>query len=367
MNTFIFVLMEIVSSIVGFFRKNRVAKHVLFWGTLFSLSILQDLIVLNDQDLNFGIKDELIYNTCGFLTKIAASYFIVYFLVPKYVKRKRYVLALLLFCLVIYFLAVISRILIVYVAEPLTIDGPFRQEPILEIFTHFAWLFKKYIPNIIPTSFIFIAVKFFLNEEKEKEKKLKLAKEKAEIELKTLKGQLNPHFLFNTLNNIYSLSIVNSPKTSSSIAKLSEILDQILYKSDSKFISLQSELTLIENYIELEKLRYDERLQVSVTTNITNETEVPPLILLSLVENAFKHGAGEDDGSPTIAISVESSEKTLVFCIDNSVSKYYQHQNKKSIGLLNIKKQLDLIYGTGYNLDIQQTSDNFSVTLTINQ
>ncbi len=358
--------MEITSKTVAFFRKHRVIKHILFWAILFISSIFQDLIILNDQNPhNTGIKEELIYNSCGFFVKIIASYFIVYFLIPRYVKTKKYVLAILIFSVGIYLLAVVSRILIVYVAEPLTITQPFRQEPILEIFGHYAWLLKKYIPNILFPSFIFVAVKFFLNEEKEKEKKLKLAKEKAEIELKTLKGQLNPHFLFNTLNNIYSLSIDNSPKTSTSIAKLSEILDQVLYKSDSKLVPLQNELTLIQNYIELEKLRYDERLKVSVNSNIIEETNIPPLILLSLVENAFKHGAGEDDGSPSIDISVESFDKKLTFCVQNSVSKYYQNQHKKAIGLLNIRKQLDLIYENNYSLDIQQTSNEFTVTLTI--
>ncbi|WP_234974669.1 sensor histidine kinase [Tenacibaculum agarivorans] len=365
MNRFTFVIMEMISKIIDFVKKNRIVKHILFWTFLFSSSLIQDLIILNDKDLNLEIKDELIYNSCGFIVKIVASYFIVYFWIPKYIKTKKYFLAIIIFCVVIYLLAVISRILIVYVAEPLTIPHPFNQESILEILTQLKWLFKKYIPNILLSSSIFIAFKFFLDEGKEKEKKLKLAKEKAEIELKTLKGQLNPHFLFNTLNNIYSLSIDNSPKTSNAIAKLSEILDQVLYKSDHKLVPLQSELTLIENYIELEKLRYDERLQISINTNIIEEVDIPPLILLSLVENAFKHGAGEDDGSPTITIAVESYHKKLVFCVKNSVSKYYQSQDKKTIGLLNIRKQLDLIYSTNYNLDIDQTSDEFSVTLTI--
>jgi LytS/YehU family sensor histidine kinase len=113
-----------------------------------------------------------------------------------------------------------------------------------------------------------------------------------------LKTQLNPHFLFNTLNNIYVLSLENSEKTQKSIEKLSKILDHVLFRCNTKYVSLSSEIELLENYIELEKLRYDDRLQINFNNHIEQDVKIAPLILLSLVENAFKHGAGEDSVSP---------------------------------------------------------------------
>jgi len=129
-----------------------------------------------------------------------------------------------------------------------------------------------------------------------KQKTLQIDKEKIETELNLLKAQLNPHFLFNTLNNIYVLALENSSKTAYSIEKLSEILDYILYRCTDKYSSLKAEVKMLENYIELEKLRYDDRLRVTLKKQIEKDIAIAPLILLSFVENAFKHGAGEDSG-----------------------------------------------------------------------
>lgn len=348
-----------------YIRNNRLARHILFWFILFSLDLFRDIII-NEKDQNFTITEGLIFNSVGFITQILASYFIAYFWIPKFVKVKRYVLAILVFLLAFYLFGVISRILVVHVAEPIVRTPPFEQESIQEIFSDYRWLLAKYIPNILLNSLVFVAVKYYFEDEREKSNKLTLAKEKTEIELKTLKGQLNPHFLFNTLNNIYSLSVINSPKTSTSISKLSEILDHVLYRCNGKYVLLSSEIELLKNFIELEKLRYDERLKVTFTENIENDTEIPPLILLSLVENAFKHGAGEDSGSPEINILVSNKDDQFVFKIMNSVSKDYQSQNKGNLGLLNVKKQLDLIYKDDYELAIGGSENTFEVTLKVN-
>jgi hypothetical protein len=357
--------MEPISRFVNYLKKKRIVSHILFWGTLFILELFRDLIV-HDDNPTFSFPRALVYNATEIFSQVVASYFIVYFWIPKFIKPKKYFLSILVFSLGIYFSAIISRSLVVYIAEPFVRTPPFEQETFAEILTDYRWLIKHYIPSILQNSLLFVAVKFFLDERSEREKKLKLAKGKVELELNTLKGQLNPHFLFNTLNNIYSLSIDNSPKTTESIAKLSEMLDQVLYKNDSKFVPLESELALIENYIELEKLRYDERLKVSLTSDIQHKIQIPSLILLSLVENAFKHGAGEDDGSPVIDIIVKSRTKTFTFCVKNSISAHYKTDNKKTIGLVNIRKQLDLIYGNLYHLQINPQPTEFIVTLAIN-
>ncbi len=130
---------------------------------------------------------------------------------------------------------------------------------------------------------------------------------------------------------------------------------------------MSSEIELLKNYIELEKLRYDERLVVTFDTQIENDIQIPPLLLLSLVENAFKHGAGEDSGSPKIAIFVLQKASRFSFEISNTVSKDYTPKDKVTIGLSNIRKQLDLIYSTNYRLDTQSTTGFFKVILQINQ
>ena len=148
--------------------------------------------------------------------------------------------------------------------------------------------------------------------------------------------------------------------------KLSEILDHVLYKCDEKFVSLQSEITLIENYIALEKLRYDDRLKVIIHKKINGSTYIAPLILLSLTENAFKHGASEDEGSPKIDISIVYTDSTFCFIIKNTTFDMEPDKIREPIGYVNITKQLELIYGNNYELNILKQDDYFTVTLILN-
>ncbi|AZJ36961.1 histidine kinase [Tenacibaculum singaporense] len=292
------------------------------------------------------------------------SYFLAYYVIPKFLLKKKYVMTVVLFLIGTYLLAAFNRVLVVHVGETLIRKGVFTQEPILEILTDWKKLLFKYIPNMYLTTLVFLSVKYFLDYKRVKEKELVFEKEKTEAELKTLKAQLNPHFLFNTLNNIYSLSLSNSPKTPASIGKLSEMLDYVLYRCNTKLVLLSNEIKLIENYIELEKLRYDSRLKVSLINKVEKDIKIPPLILLSLVENAFKHGAGEDSGSPEIKIEFLSSENSFKFKISNTVSKDYVLK-KESIGLSNVRKQLDLIYQDQYSLTIENEENKFKVVLKV--
>ena len=134
-----------------------------------------------------------------------------------------------------------------------------------------------------------------------------------------------------------------------------------------RLATIEEELQLTYDYIELEKLRYDDRLEILFNKNIEKNIEIPPLILLSLVENAFKHGAGEDSGSPKITIDVFSEQSKFVFKITNTVSKEYKSDEKENIGLSNIKKQLNLIYENNYVLDINKIDNLFVVILQINK
>ncbi len=346
-------------------QNNRLLQHVLFWISIFIINIpgnFRELVENGDP-----LYVILIMQVCIIIPQIMASYFLAYFLIPILLFKKKYRDSILLFIVATYVFSVLGRILIVHVGEELVRPKPFPQESLFEILTDLKNLIFHYVPWIYSASFMFLFVKFFVDLKRSKEKEILLSKERSDVELKTLKAQLNPHFLFNTLNNIYSLSLDHSPKTPVAIGKLSDILDHILYKCDSQFVSLTSEIDLLKNYIELEKLRYDERLAITLETQIENDIQIPPLLLLSLVENAFKHGAGEDSGSPKIAIAILQKANHFSFEISNTVSKDYVPKVKETIGLSNIGKQLDLIYATNYVLDIQSISGFFKVTLQINE
>ena len=353
--------MSLYKRITESIRKERVLQHVLFWlGLIFLITIPQNM--LENENPYVAI---LVYKICGLIPQILFSYFIAYYVIPTFLSKNKYAISVFLLIVSTYFFSVLVRILIVYVSEPLVRTPPFEQESLLEIFTQLKFLLLHYVPPIYSTIFIFLAVKYFVNYKAVKEKELQSKTEKVASELKTLKAQLNPHFLFNTLNNIYVLSLDNSPKTPKSIEKLSSILDHVLYRCNGRFVSLNSEIKLLENYIELEKLRYDDRLQVSFNASIESEGEIAPLILLSLVENAFKHGAGEDMGSPKIDINIENSISEFKFMISNTVASKENNYQRTPIGLKNIKKQLNLIYPDRFELLIDSNPNLFTVTVII--
>ena len=355
--------MDKIKKTSNYLRTNRVLSHITFWLAFACFDYFNAIVSFSDDPL-LGIAFMIL---CTMIPKILASYYFGYFVIPKFVLKQSYIQTVFLVIMGLYFFSALYRILVVHVGEPFIIIGPFEQEPLLEILTDIQKLLIKYVPSLFSAIFIFLFVKYFLNYNRIKEQDLMLKKEKTEAELKALMGQLNPHFLFNTLNNIYALSLEKSPQTPESIAKLSEILDHILYKCNDKTISLSEEVVLIKNYIELEKLRYDDRLKITLNMNLMEDARVPPLILLSLVENAFKHGAGEDSESPEIDISISSSSNVFKFMISNTISPNYKPDNKDAIGLENIKKQLNLIYKDQYELVIEALPLKFTVRLKINQ
>lgn len=199
----------------------------------------------------------------------------------------------------------------------------------------------------------------------ESTKQLQIEKQKAELNY--LKSQTNPHFLFNTLNNIYSLSRDKSDLAPESILRLSKILRFMLYETGGNYINLEQEITIINDYIELEKLRYDETLRVDFKYDIEDKKQaLPPLLLMPLVENAFKHGVSETRDSPFIAIILTAHDHQLFFSVKNSMEAGGEAiPIKENIGLSNLRRQLELLY-KDYNLKVNRENEMFTATLKIN-
>lgn len=192
-----------------------------------------------------------------------------------------------------------------------------------------------------------------------------LQKEKTEAELKYLKGQINPHFLFNTLNNIYSLARKQSEATAEAVMKLSKLMRFMLYEAGSKQILLLDELKLIEDYISLEKLRYASKLNITFQTEIDNPSQtIAPLLLIHFVENAFKHGASESRFESSITIRIIVTKGVLQASIKNSKEADLTESSEGKIGLNNIKRQLELIYPL-HKLTMVNEQKYFTVELTI--
>jgi sensor histidine kinase YesM len=185
-------------------------------------------------------------------------------------------------------------------------------------------------------------------------------------ELQVLKGQLNPHFLFNTLNNLYSLALVKSDKTAVVITKMSDMFHYILYECNAIEVTVSKEIKLIEDYIELEQLRYSDRLSIQFVKEIDNMNYlIPPMLLYSFVENCFKHGSSPDPDLPWINISIRVRKNMLTFEVRNSIPRNTRGVITEGVGLLNSKRRLELIYPKNHQLTIRDGNNEFHVKLVI--
>jgi two-component system, LytTR family, sensor kinase len=191
--------------------------------------------------------------------------------------------------------------------------------------------------------------------------------EKQAAELNYLKSQTNPHFLFNTLNNIYALAREKSDLAPEAIMRLSKILRFMLYETGGAYIAIEQELKIIGDYIALEQLRYDESLRVNFNYDIEDMKQaLPPLLLMPLVENAFKHGVSETRGHPFVDIHLSVHQRRLAFFVKNSTEGVSVEGNiKENIGLSNLRRQLELLYSDSH-LSVQQGESQFTATLKIN-
>lgn len=335
------------------FRKD-IGYQIVFWTALFAFGLAKT----SGEYQEPIVKEIFCYELCHMIFQVIGANFIFFVLIRKLFDCKKYMTFLVSLLCSLYLLGVFNRIFVIYLAEPFFINQP--KDSMIAIFTDLRYLLFVYIFPIVTGSFIFIAIMYMLQYQYEKQNVLQLQQEKSVLELKVLKTQLNPHFLFNTLNNIYSLAIRNSEYTSASISRLSDILDYILHKGQKKLVPIEDELSIIDDYIGLEKLRYDDRLKITKTENITRSNTIPPLLYLSLVENAFKHGAEKTSNIVEIVISISSSKKQSIFKIDNTFFEK-KTETRVGIGLKNIKQQLELYYRQNYTLTIKQEDNWFKV------
>lgn len=215
--------------------------------------------------------------------------------------------------------------------------------------------------------FFFGIVRHIYNYIKLKQATQQLRIEKQEAELNYLKSQTNPHFLFNTLNNIYSLARDKSDLAPEAILRLSKILRFMLYETNGAYIAIEQELKIITDYIALERLRYDESLIVNFNHDIEDTRQsLPPLLLIPLVENAFKHGVSETRGRPYVDIHLSVKNRLLTFIVKNSSEAYPEAAVvKEHIGLSNLRRQLQLLFAD-HSLAVKQVDSVFTATLKIN-
>jgi two-component sensor histidine kinase len=199
------------------------------------------------------------------------------------------------------------------------------------------------------------------------EKERELAdKERVKSELAFLRNQLSPHFFMNTLNNIHALIDINTEEAKESVLRLSKLMRHLLYDSERETILLNKEISFIQSYIDLMKLRFTEKVKVNFDVNsIAPNISIPPLLFTSLIENAFKYGVSYQQDS-FIDIQLTTTENSLIFNIKNSkTATRNRDESSSGIGLENTRKRLDLLYSSNYKMDITETTDTFSVQLKL--
>ncbi len=343
--------------------QKRWLGHVIFWILL----LLCYTLAMKD---GYGSMSESFNrNVVLLLPQITASYYLIYFLNPTYLYKKKYVSFGFLFLIGTYVFSILARVLIIYVLEELYRESPFRQESLLEIASDVKRLYQEFFHRVFLPVFLFASVMLVKERFEEKSRGELLKKEKVIAELNFMKAQIHPHFLFNTLNNLYVLTLQNSEKASDTVLKLSEMLDYMLYKCNESTVSISEEIQLIQNYIDLEQLRYGDRLELVFNKNVDElQTQIAPLILVSLVENAFKHGASGTVTIPKIRIEIEVKNKQLLFSIFNTKPAEAQKDVtnfKKGIGLVNTNSQLQLIYPNKHSIEIVEDKTSYNVRLQI--
>lgn len=332
---------------------NRLSRHVMYWFLWTFFFVGLNTITQSNHTFWQWAAFELTVLPI----KIASTYFIAYGLLPYFLYRKKYFYFFASLFLAVFFFGSLLYMVCAFFVVP-TILGE------VELYTVDKFVYKGlellYIASLV------LGIKFFQNYLNEQQQNQKLAQQKIEAELKYLKNQIQPHFLFNTLNNIYGMILSNDPKAANYMVQLSEILSYMLYECNVEEMPLLKEVEILENFIALERLRYHRKLVFKYNKNISSPSlKIAPLLLIPIVENAFKHGPAKEEGESSIFVQLETQGNILYFSVENTYNKKRDLQNIQSgIGLENIKKRLKFQYPDLHTLKIDQ-SKTFKVSLII--
>jgi hypothetical protein len=298
------------------------------------------------------------------LPLIALAYYLVFIAFNKVVQNKSHFFKNAAIIFIPYIIAIcLSIVMVRLIVFPYIYENAFR--PGAVFFDP-----RRFLSITIEAAFpavLLMSLKYVDVQVAAKEAEKNLIKEKLSGELKFLKNQLHPHFLFNTLNNIYALTRKKSDKAPEVVMKLSELLSFMLYEAASKTVPIEKEIRFLEDYILLERIRYtDTGLSVSFKKEMDDPLQpIVPLLLLPLVENAFKHGASENHFDSFIDISLTVKNQQLNFSVINSYEEQLPKNRSNTIGLHNTERQLELLYREQL-LTIQSEDNVFKVLLTVN-
>ena len=324
---------------------NRYIRHGLFWVVYFGVNLYNELFMSSSFTENPSLNFIMLAVTSQLLTltvKVPLVYVVIYHLIPKWLiarNRKRVVAEGILILLLA---TVMHRLIIQKIIWPYIYANP---EIHLTMLQQTARLFYSLL-DLLQVTGIAAAIRLFRMRISAVKKEKALVQEKLQAEMLHLKAQINPHFLFNSLNSIFALTRSRSDKAPDAVMMLSNILRHMIYETDGKTTTLGNEVRIIGEYIQLQKIRFGDRIEVSFQTEIENESaQIAPLLCLPLVENAFKHGITGKTVPAPIRIRVVQSGVMFSLEVENAHSaEKHASSGETGIGIANIKRQLELQY-----------------------
>jgi sensor histidine kinase YesM len=344
-------------------RSYRLGRHISFWmaAWLFQGFIYGFMYTTDLQRTFFLLSygESLIFLP----QHMMLSYSIIYVVLPRFLFKGKYGWGIFCILLLIVITAVMS---------------PLMQKTIIHSYRDwigFPWysrnLFVSFMGGLrggLTVAGFAVAIKLLKHWYIKNTENQRLEKEKLKAELELLKGQLHPHFMFNTLNSIYSMALKDSSQSAEAILKLANLMRYLMAESKQNLVSLSEELIILNNYIEMEKNRFGERLHLMV--NIHGDMEdkaIPPLLLLPFVENSFKHGTSQVEGQAWMSMDIQVKNDQLAFKLVNGKPQEPKRAKilSSGIGLKNVKRRLALLYPHGYDLRITEDETTFIVSMIL--
>ncbi len=354
-------------------RSDRIKRHLLFWFCWWVyFALLHAANPFGPKGISYFRNPVFTVTESVFfiLAQLPLAYSMLYIILPKFILKKKYVFAFLGTAL-IWFMGGVLHLFLIRDIMPGTISlilpdkylantqRPESASFIMAMMANFKGAFTI-------TAFAFV-IKFGKYWYLKEQRNLQLQKENSEAQLQLLTAQVHPHFLFNTLNNIFSQTQTESPKGSKMIMGLSDMLRYILYEGQKPLVPLKQELLMITEYINLEKIRYGNKLDVHVLTpDRSDHIYIAPLLLLPFIENCFKHGTSHMLENPWINLTIELKDTTLVMKLMNGKATVNGIiPQKPGIGISNIRQRLELLYKNKHDLQIREEEEVFVVDLRV--
>jgi len=333
----------------------RILQHLAFW--LLSFVVLLKLFV----SANEITKIDIIYTIIFHISLLTGVYLNILVLIPVFLRKGRYLFYIGLLAVTIFSTACFN-------------DFTFNRLVDIVLPDYYFISFYE-LTDILLFIIIYIAITTLLKLSKAwfvimetNQKLLQAEQEKISTELKVLRTQINPHFLFNSLNSIYSLALQKAKKTPEIILLLSDLMRYMLYESNEEQVGLAKEINFVKNYLELQKLRMDIKsvVEFNIVGNIKSQ-KIAPLLFLPFVENSFKHGIKGEVSGGYVRINMNIMDHSLMFNIKNNkgIVDEVEKDDYKGIGLQNVKRRLELLYPDNHELYIEEQDENFTVNLKL--